>query len=139
MNPKELARRFTEDSWDKRSVAVLNEILSSQFVDHDAVPGQGPGREGYTQMAGSFFTAFPDLRVRNEDVFAEGDKAVLRWTAEGTHRGELMGIPATGRRVRLKGMDIIRVADDKIVERWGEFDALGMMQQLGVVPSGSAS
>jgi steroid delta-isomerase-like uncharacterized protein len=111
-------------------------MLSDDFVDHDPAPGQGPGRNGYAQMAAAFFSAFPDLRVQNHDVIVEGDKAVARWTADGTHRGELMGIPATGKRVRLKGIDVIRATNGKIVERWGEFDALGMMQQLGVIPAG---
>ena len=136
MQPREIARRFTEDGWDKRDARALGEMLSNHFVDHDPVPGQSPGGDGYAQMAAAFFGAFPDLRVQNHDVIVEGDKAVARWTANGTHRGELMGIPATGKRVSLKGLDILRVANGKIVERWGEFDALGMMQQLGAIPSG---
>lgn len=137
MQPRDIARRFTEDGWDKRDARALGEMLSNDFVDHDPVPGQGPGRDGYAQMAAAFFGAFPDLRVQNHDVIVEGDKAVVRWTAEGTHRGELMGIPATGKPVHLKGLDVIRVTNGKIVERWGELDALGMMQQLGAIPAGS--
>ena len=84
-------------------------------------------------MVGAFRAAFPDLRVKNEDVIAEGDKVVARWTARGTHNGALMNIPPTGKQVTLKGIDVLRIEGGKIVERWGEFDALGMLHQLGVI------
>jgi steroid delta-isomerase-like uncharacterized protein len=132
---RELARRFTEECWDQSDVAVLDALMAPDFLDHDPVPGQAPGREGYKQMAASFFGAFSNFRVRNEDVIAEGDKAVLRWTARGRHTAPLMGIPATGRDVTLRGIDVIRVERGRIVERWGEFDTYGMLQQLGVIPA----
>jgi predicted ester cyclase len=85
-------------------------------------------------MVGAFRAAFPDLHVKNEDVIVEGDKVVARWTARGTHNGMLMNILPTGRQATLKGIDILRIEGGKIVERWGEFDALGMLHQLGVIP-----
>lgn len=130
-----MAGRFTEDLWDKGDLNIADEIFSAGFVDHEPVQGQAPGLEGYTQMVGAFRSAFPDLRVRNEDVIEEGNKVVVRWTANGTHTGQLMQIPPTGKKVSLKGIDILRIENDKIVERWGEFDALGMLSQLGVIPS----
>src|SRR3712207_4974023 len=105
---RELARRFTEECWDRSNVAVLDGLMAPVVVDHDPLPGQGPGREGYKQMAASFFGAFSDFRVRNEDVIAEGSKVALRWTARGRHTAPLMGIPATGREVRLRGIDVLR-------------------------------
>ena len=132
---RELARRFTEECWDRSDVSVLDAIMSPDFVDHDPAPGQGPGREGYKGMAAGFFSAFTAFRVRNEDVIAEGDKAVLRWTARGRHTGPLLGIPPTGNEVRLRGIDIIRVRDGQIAERWGEFDLFGLLQQLGATPA----
>ena len=84
-------------------------------------------------------SAFPDLQMNVEDMIAEGDKVVARVRMSGTHQGEFMGIDPTGNRVEISGIDILRVADGKIVEHWGNFDDLGMMQQLGVIeqpPSG---
>ncbi|MDP9229329.1 MAG: ester cyclase [Bacteroidota bacterium] len=132
---KSIAGRFTEDLWDRGNLNIADELLSASFVDHDPVQGQAPGLEGYKQMVGAFRSAFPDLRVRNEDVIKEGNKMVVRWTANGTHNGQLMQIPPTNKKVSLKGIDILRIENDKIVERWGEFDALGMLSQLGVIPS----
>lgn len=127
---RDLACRFTEEAWDRRDVSAFDKLIAEDFQDHDGLPGQKPGREGYKEVAAGFFRAFPDLHVWNEVVIVEGDVAVLRWRAEGIHREELMGIAATNRKVQLKGVDIVWVVDGKIVERRGEFDALGMMQQL---------
>lgn len=133
---KAFAIRFTEHLWDKGDIIVADQIIAANFVDHDPVPGQRPGLEGYKEMVSSFRNAFPDLRVKNEDVVLEmnGDKVVMRWTGRGMHNGSLMNIPPTGKQVTLKGIDIIRIENGKAVERWGEFDALGMLQQLGVIP-----
>ena len=78
--------------------------------------------------------AFPDLRITTDDIIAEGDKVVARWTATGTHLGELMGIPASGRQISFLGMTVHRFADDKIVENWWAYDAMGMMQQITASP-----
>ena len=132
---RDIARRFTEECWDKSDVGVLDELMAPDFIDHDPAPGQEQGREGYKQLTAAYFNAFSDFRVRNEDVIAEGDKAVLRWTACGRHTGALMGIAATGKDVKLRGIDIIRVEGGRIVERWGEFDVFGLLQQLGALPA----
>ena len=92
------------------------------------------GREGHKQLIAAFRAAFPDLRVAVEDLLEEGDRVALRWRAEGTHRGELMGIAPTGRRVTLTGIEILRIAGGKIAEYWQSWDRLGMYQQLGAVP-----
>ncbi len=133
-NGRTIARRFTEELWDKGELAVADEIIASDFVDHDLVSEQRAGLVGYKEMVGAFRAAFPDLRVKNEDVIVEEDKVVVRWTARGTHNGQLMNIPATGKQVALKGIDILRVNNSRIAERWGEFDTLGMLSQLGVIP-----
>jgi steroid delta-isomerase-like uncharacterized protein len=131
---KTIARRFNEDVWGRGDEAALEELLDPAFVDHDALPGQSPDREGHKQILAAFRSAFPDLNVTTEDIVAEGDKVVTRWTARGTHQGELMGIPPTGKEVRIKGIDVLRIEEGRMVERWAEYNDLEVMQQLGAVP-----
>jgi steroid delta-isomerase-like uncharacterized protein len=131
---KTIARRFNEEVWDKGDEAALEELFAEDAVDHGAIPGQQPGREGHKYQLNLFRSAFPDLHVTTEDIFSEGDKVVSRWTARGTHQGELMGIPPTGNEVTITGIDVLRVAGGKVVERWAEYNGLEVMQQLGVVP-----
>lgn len=98
--------------------------------------GQGEcGPESARQLAAAFRSAFPDLHTTFDDAVAEGDKVAYRWTASGTHEGELMGIPPTGNRMTITGTAIARISGGKIEEGWQNFDALGRMQQLGVIPS----
>jgi steroid delta-isomerase-like uncharacterized protein len=131
---KSIAQRFNEDVWGRGDEAVLEELLDPGFVDHDPLPGQSPDREGHKQILAAFRSAFPDLNVTTEDMVAEGDKVVTRWTARGTHQGELLGIAPTGREVRIKGIDVLRIAEGRIVERWAEYNDLEVMQQLGAIP-----
>jgi steroid delta-isomerase-like uncharacterized protein len=136
---KEIVRRYSEEFWGRGDEAVGDEVFADDIVDHSpAIPEQPPGREGEKRALAIFRGAFPDLRVTTEDIIAEGDKAVLRWTARGTHRGELSGLPATGKQATLKGIDILRLAEGRIVERWAEYDNLGLLQQLGAVPAPGA-
>ncbi len=130
---KALNRRFVEEVINQGNLDVIEELLDPGAVDHAAPPGFATGREGAKQFAAMMRSAFPDLHLTIEDMIAEGDKVVMRSTWSGTHEGEFMGIPATGRRVTVSGIDISRVADGRMVEHWGQFDALGLMQQLGAV------
>ncbi|QIN83021.1 ester cyclase [Rubrobacter tropicus] len=132
---KIIARRFNEEVWDKGDEAALEELFAEDVVDHGAIPGQPSGREGHKYQLTLFRNAFPDLHVTTEDIFSEGDKVVSRWTARGTHQGELMGIAPTGNGVTIKGIDVLRIVEGRIVERWAQSNDLEMMQQLGVVPS----
>ena len=135
---KAIARRGYE-AINQNNLDALDEVVAPDITDHDPAPGQAPGLEGVKQWFSSMHTAFPDFRMNVEDMIAEGDKVVTRVRLSGTHQGEFMGIDATGNRVTITGIDILRVnADGKIVEHWGNFDDLGMMQQLGVMepPSG---
>jgi steroid delta-isomerase-like uncharacterized protein len=131
---KAIAKRFNEDVWGTGDETALEQLFAPDFVDHGALPGQTPDREGHKQTLAEFRSAFPDLSVTTEDIVAEGDKVVSRWTARGTHQGELMGISPTSKEVTITGIDVLRVAQGKVVERWAEYDSLGMIQQLGVVP-----
>ena len=135
---KALTRRAYE-ALNQRDLAAFYELLTPDFVLHDASTTI-QGLEAYKQWISLYFTAFPDARLTLEEMIAEGHKVVVRQTFRGTHTGELMGIPPTGRQATVTGITINRMANGKIVEDWANFDALGMMQQLGVVPApGQAS
>ena len=109
--------------------------MAADFVDHDpAGPIQGPGLEGVRQLFAGRWLAFPDVATTVEDQVSEGNKVVSRLTIAGTHQGELMGIPATGKSFSIEAIAIFRIEDGKIVERWAETDNIGTMQQLGVIP-----
>jgi steroid delta-isomerase-like uncharacterized protein len=113
-------------------------LLTDDFVEHEETPGLAPTREGVMQFFRMYRAAFPNLRFVIEDVLASGDKVVTRARATGTHQGELMGIPATGKDVDVQLVDIMRFNEDGLVaEHWGVVDMLAMMQQLGVVPEGA--
>jgi len=131
----EETRRIAEDYgrvWDVDAPDELaDRIYAPDVIDHNPQPGQGPGRDGIKQLIGLYHTVFPDLHLTNDDIIVSDDRAVLRWTAIGTHEGDQLGVPATHRQVRLTGIDIIRIADGRIVERWGETNGLEMMQQVG--------
>ncbi len=134
---KALARRswqiVTQGSLDTLQDA-LAEVYAEEFVMHE--PDEDVlGIEGLTRFVSMIRAGFPDLRVMLEDAIAEGEKVVSRWIAQGTHQGELMGIAPTGNRVTITGITIHRIEDGKIVEEWENWDALGMMQQLGAIPS----
>jgi steroid delta-isomerase-like uncharacterized protein len=133
---KAVVRRFNElveQYWRTGDADAFDEALASDFVHH--APGLPPDLEGMKQALPMFRAAFPDMRLTVEEMIAEGDKVVDRVTVRGTHEGELMGIPASGKQVEFMETHISRIADGKIVERWGQWDALGMMQQIGGVPA----
>jgi len=110
-------------------------LLASDFVFH--MPGTAVplNRAAFRHLFLGLLAAFPDLSVTNEELIAEGSTVAGRWTTRGTHQGELWGIPPTGKQVTITSVDINRIADGRIAERWHEFDALGMMQQFGLIPS----
>ncbi len=111
------------------------EASAPDFVNHSAPRGIPPTREGWKQLLNMFRAAFPDIHFDLEHEIAEGDLVTTRFTGHGTHQGEIMGIPATGKEVAFSGIVILRFADGKIVERWEEFDVMGMMVQLGAIPA----
>jgi steroid delta-isomerase-like uncharacterized protein len=134
---KALARRswevVTEASLDTLKDA-LAEVYADDFILHEA--GEDiVGIEGLTQFVSMMRSAFPNLRITLEDDMAEGDKVVTRWIGQGTHQGELMGIAPTGNQVTMTGITMHRIEDTKIVEEWSNWDALGLMHQIGAVPS----
>ena len=129
---KMLARHRCEGVWNSRNLAVIDELVAPYFVFHNSVQTlYGP--EDYRQFAITFHNAFPEAHFTIEDVIAEGDMVALRWTARGTHRGKLLGIAPTGKQVTVSGITMTLISKGKSVESWGEFDALGMLQQIGAI------
>ena len=131
---KTIGKRFNEDVWGTGDEAALEELFAPDLVDLGALPGQTPDPKGHKQTLAVFRSAFPDLNVTTDDIIAEGDKVVSRWTARGTHQGELMGIAPTGKEVTFTGIEVLRIAEGKVVERWAETNDLEVMQQIGAIP-----
>ena len=127
-------KQFYEETFNKGKMDSIEKYVTADAVDHEEVPGKkGPGtcRENIKEFLGTFKKAFPDLKVKVEDVIAEGDKVVARCTLMGTHKGEFMGMAATGKTFSVEFIDILRFKDGKIVEHWGVSDDAGLMEQLG--------
>jgi predicted ester cyclase len=131
---KAMARRFNDEVMSQGKLEVIDELVADDFVDHQVPPGMTPDREGLRSMMAMFRGAFPDLKVETLAVALDRDELWVHSLATGTHQGELMGIPATGKTVSFAMMDRVRVRDGKAVEHWGVSDDLGMMTQLGVIP-----
>ncbi len=132
---KAVVRRELEEIFNHTgNLDVADEIYARDYLGHQPAPDDIQGVEGAKHFAVIFRRAFPDLRTTVEDQVAEGDKVATRWTARGTHEGEFVGIAPTGNQVEITGLTISRIANSKVAEDWTEYDALGMMQQLGVVP-----
>ena len=131
---KAVVNRSTEELWNKGNMAVIDELYTTDFIMHD--PARGDGDLAYfKQYARGVLTGIPDLHIATDDLIAEGDQVMKRFTARGTHKGEFMGVPATGNKIAVKGMEIFRIADGRIAEIWNVLDSLTLMQQLGVVPT----
>ena len=131
---KALVRRFVDEVQSGGNIDLIDEVCSPGFVNHSAPPGIPADREGIKILTAMFRGAFPDSHFTIEDMVAEGDKVVTRKTFHGTHEGEFMGMPPSGRAVSMGLIDIVRVYDGRVVEHWSVGDSLGMMQQLGVIP-----
>ncbi len=137
---KAAAKRFF-DLWEAHEVDKFDEVVAADAIDHDP---QRPfpdehGAAAARKTAEMFLAAFPDTEYTVEQQVDEGDYVVTRWTARGTQSGELMGIPPTGKSVEISGIAIDRFSNGKIAESWGNWDTLGLLQQLGAVPQTQAA
>lgn len=130
---KALLHRYKIDILNNRDIDALDHVAAPGYLDHAAFPGQAPGREGLKQRAATLFRAL-DPQWTIHDTIAEGDLVVLRWSLAGTHRGEFLGIPPTGKAVTLHGIDMYRVHNGKIAEHWNVVDMLGFCEQAGALP-----
>jgi len=127
--------RHVYDLISAGNIDGFGELVAEDFVEHEETPGLEPTKEGVKQFFHMYKTAFPDLRMEAQDILVSGDKVVARARATGTHQGEFLGMSATGKSFDVQLIDIIRFGDDGLArEHWGVFDALAMMQQLGVIP-----
>jgi steroid delta-isomerase-like uncharacterized protein len=133
---EDLVRRV-EEAWDANDLDALDELFAPDFFSHAAVPGMPPGLAGAKMAHQASTSAFPDRKMTIDDLFAAEDRVAVRTTIRGTNRGGLawIGVPANGRPVEVESISIYRVADGKIAEHWGQNDVMGLMQQLGAMPS----
>jgi steroid delta-isomerase-like uncharacterized protein len=130
---KAVMRRALEEVVNKGKLDLIDELTTPDMIDHTPFPGVPPNREGVRQSIAMLRQAFPDLHITIEDIIAEGDKVVSLQRARGTHKGEFMGIPPTGKQVKWTGIFIFRIADGRIADHWLEQDIMSLMQQLGAI------
>jgi steroid delta-isomerase-like uncharacterized protein len=133
---KAIVRRVNDEVWSEGHLDVIDELIADDFVATVVgAPEQIRGPQGFREFVGLYRKAFPDLRITIDEQFAEGETVVTRWTAIGTNEGELMGMPATGKQATTAGININRISGGKLVEGWGIFDQLGLLQQIGAIPT----
>ena len=126
------------DAINAGDIDAFDSVMADDFVEHEETPGLAPTREGVKAFFRMYIAAFPDLHFDAQDVLVSGDKAIGRVMVTGTHQGEFIGIPATGKKVSVQAIDIVRFDSDGLGrEHWGLFDLTALMQQLGVVPEGT--
>lgn len=129
---KEVVRRFYEEVLNKRDLDALEELAVSDYEEHDPLPGQGTGRDGLRGRVTMLLNGLnPHFSI--EDVIAEGNRVVVRWTNSGTHVGEFLGMPPTEKTFTIAGIDIYRLQDGKMAEHWHVVDLLAQLLQLGIV------
>jgi steroid delta-isomerase-like uncharacterized protein len=132
---KAIVRRLFAELWNNGKLSVADEIFTPNYEHHDSsTPDFGRGPDSEKKRATLYRTAFPDLHLTIEDVIAEGETVMTRWSCRGTHKGDLNGIAPTGKQITLYGVTVARVSNGKMAEGFVSWDALGLMQQLGVVP-----
>jgi steroid delta-isomerase-like uncharacterized protein len=133
---KATARRLVEEGFGRGNLAVFDQYLAADFVDHAAPPGlSGKGPEYVKQLVTMLRTAFPDWRSDIDDEIGEEDRVVQRGTVSGTHQGDFLGIPATGKQATWSEIHILRFRDEQVVEHWAVLDLFAALQQLGVIPA----
>jgi steroid delta-isomerase-like uncharacterized protein len=131
-----VVRKFFEVGPSKGDIAAADALLAADFTLHVPLPVDGPGIEAINNVITSCRAAFGGLHVTIDDMMADSDKVTCRFTARGTHSGEFMGIPPTGRNITMTGIEIFRIEDGRIAELWGEANLMGLRQQLGATHSG---
>jgi steroid delta-isomerase-like uncharacterized protein len=131
-----LGRRWFEQVWNSQNIDAADQLAAADCTVHGHAPNDAViGMPEFKEFARSVQSAFPDLRIAVEETVSEDDRVVLRWRSEGTQTGPFLGIAPTGQKVLVRGISIMRFADGKVVEGWDNWDQLGLLTQLGAVPS----
>ncbi len=134
---KAVVHNFIEEVWHEGNLDSIDKYIAPDYIRHTSHTREGGrevrGLDGARQSIAALRTSFPDIHFTSEDVLVDEDKVVVRWTVSGTHRGEFMGVSPTGKHVSWTGINIYRIADGKIVERWANEDGVSLLQQLGAV------
>jgi len=136
---KRSVRAFVTETQCRGNLAAIDVYLAREFVDHNPVSGLPGNRDGIRALFSALWTAFPDLKATIHDQVTEGDKVVTRKTLSGTHRGPFAGLPPTGNRVSFEVIDILRLTEGKVVERWGVVDQLALLRRISARPKANAS
>jgi len=137
---KNVVRRLFDELWNKGNLQVADELIAPNYMDHDpSTPDFGKGPESEKKRVNLYRGAFHDFRLNIEDLYAEGETVVARWSCRGVHKGELNGIAPTNKQFAITGVTICRFDHGKIVEGFVNWDALGLMRQLGVIPEPAKS
>ncbi len=130
----ETARLISEEVWGKCNIELVDELYAENYEDLNPIPGVPANREGLKIQLAMFRQAFPDMRATVDDLIESGDKVVTRYTVRGTHEGNLMEIPPTGKTAEISGISIVRFQDGKALEEYSLTDMMAMFQQLGLAP-----
>lgn len=134
---KQMAQRWFNEVVSDGKIEVIDELCAPDFVDHDPLPGTGADLAGLKEGIVQIRAAFPDLRATADEIIAEGDRIAVRSTMRGTHEGDFMGVPGSGKKVEVSNYDFVRFEDDLAAEHWGVIDSAALMEQIGMAPAGS--
>ena len=132
---KAIARRLFQEVLDERDLGVIPDIVAKNYVLHNLPPGLPKGIEGFREFIRMYHAGFPDLFIKIEELLGESDQVGVRWTGQATHGGPFMGIPPTEKKIQITGIALVRIEGGRIAEEWTEMDNLGMLRQVGVIPS----
>ncbi len=132
---KALMQQFI-DGMNAQDDSFIDRLVDPNYIEHDPEPGQAPGAEGLRDLMKMLFSGFPDIKGTVNQMVAEGDVVAVALTTSGTHNGDFMGIPATGKKISITEVHMVRLSGGKMVEHWGLADGMTMMQQLGQMPEG---
>jgi steroid delta-isomerase-like uncharacterized protein len=133
---KEMAQRWYSEVMSEGKTEVIDELCAPDFVDHDPLPGSTADLAGLKDFVAQIRAAFPDMQVTADDIVAEGDRLAVRSTMRGTHEGDFMGIPGSGKKVEVSNYDFVRFENDQAAEHWGVIDSAALMEQIGMAPAG---